>query len=50
MIPLIGLMYKSFGKHKKECLAAFENSEKLAESLTKKETDIDERKRYRKKL
>lgn len=28
MIPLIGLMYKSFGKYKKECLAAFENSEK----------------------
>lgn len=28
MIPLIGLMYKSFGKHKKECMAAFEQSEK----------------------
>lgn len=28
MIPLIGIMYKSFGKHKKECMAAFEQSEK----------------------
>ena len=28
MIPLIGLMYRSFGKHKMECLAAFEKSEK----------------------
>ena len=28
MIPLIGIIYKSFGKHKKECMAAFELSEK----------------------
>jgi hypothetical protein len=28
MIPLVGMMYKSFGKHKKECMAAFEQSEK----------------------
>lgn len=28
MIPLVGIMYKSFGKHKKECMAAFEQSEK----------------------
>ena len=28
MIPLIGIMYKSFGKHKKECMAALERSEK----------------------
>ena len=28
IIPLVGMMYKSFGKHKKECMAAFEQSEK----------------------
>ena len=28
MIPLIGMMYKSFGKHKKECMDAFAQSEK----------------------
>lgn len=28
MIPLIGIMYKSFGKHKKKCMAALERSEK----------------------
>ena len=27
MIPLVGMMYKSFGKHKKECMAAFEQSD-----------------------
>ncbi|MCM1298553.1 MAG: hypothetical protein NC203_12100 [Firmicutes bacterium] len=27
MIPIIGLMYKSFGKHKAECMAALERSE-----------------------
>ena len=28
LIPLIGIMYKSFGKHKKECMVAFEQSER----------------------
>lgn len=28
MLPLIGLMYKSFGKHREECLKALEKSEK----------------------
>lgn len=28
LVPLIGMMYKSFGKHKKECMAAFEQSER----------------------
>lgn len=28
MIPVIGLMYRSFGKHKKECMWALEESEK----------------------
>lgn len=28
MIPLIGIIYKSFGKHKEECMSAFEQSEK----------------------
>ena len=28
LIPLIRIMYKSFGKHKKECMAAFEQSER----------------------
>lgn len=28
MIPVIGLMYKSFGKHRRECLQALEESEK----------------------
>lgn len=28
MIPLIGMMYKSFGKHKRECMGAFAKSEK----------------------
>ena len=27
MIPLIGIMYRSFGKHKKECMDAFAKSE-----------------------
>ena len=27
MIPLIGLMYRSFGTHRAECLAALEQSE-----------------------
>lgn len=27
LIPLIGFMYKSFGKHKKECMEAFAKSE-----------------------
>lgn len=27
MIPLIGMMYKSFGSHKKDCMAAFVKSE-----------------------
>lgn len=28
MIPAIGFLYRSFGKHKKECMKAFEDSEK----------------------
>lgn len=28
MIPLIGLIYKSFGRNKAECMKALENSEK----------------------
>lgn len=28
MLPLVGMMYKSFGKHKKECMSAFEQSER----------------------
>lgn len=28
LMPFIGMMYKSFGKHKADCLAAFEKSEK----------------------
>ncbi|MDO4354925.1 MAG: acyl-CoA thioester hydrolase/BAAT C-terminal domain-containing protein [Clostridia bacterium] len=28
MIPLIGLMYRSFGRHKRECLAALKDSER----------------------
>ncbi len=28
LLPFVGLMYKSFGKHQKECLAAVEDAEK----------------------
>lgn len=28
MIPLIGLIYKNFGRNKAECMKALENSEK----------------------
>ena len=28
MIPAIGFLYRSFGKYKKECMKAFEDSEK----------------------